>query len=582
MINFSHFDELACYVLVFGGGVAGMMAAHEAHIAGARVLLLTKSTFPAGSSSMARRGYAAPLGHSDSRDNPHEYLKDVIRGGYGINNQRLARIMAEEVVERTYTIDSWGLDLVKDESGKYDQELSPGETYPRLLHCAGDMGKPLMKVLSNKVKELGIEVHSNAFLVDLLKDVSGSVIGAWGFKHREGKAISIRAKSTVLCTGGAPQLHRINDAPPQVTGDGYAMGLRAGAELIDMEMIDYVLTTGWPEKMAGYGSNSHIFLKAGARFLNHSGERFMKRYNPDAPDGVFENGHRSLVNRGIGIEIFEGRGTDNGCVYFDVRNAIDAVGEKGERVSRAFRNAGVDLRKEPFEVCSCPHTFLGGLRIDEHGHTTLSGFYAGGEAAGGVHGSNRLAGAALADSFVFGSRAGQTAAREATERDFPAIPMGAKEEVLASLERRISASGGMTSGEFRLALQENVYNNIGQVRSEERLTTGLSGLEELRHEARSVSLQGDTEPKRFKELMSVIETENLIDLASMIGTTALLRTESRGGHFRLDFSEQDDENCMVNVVVFKGDKSDEVKTRIDPVVEEDFPPPHEVETMESQ
>jgi fumarate reductase (CoM/CoB) subunit A len=573
MLSFTRFDELACDVLVIGGGVAGMMAAHEAHLTGARVMLLTKSTFPAGSSSMARRGYAAALGHGDSRDNPYEHWKDVVSGGYGINNQRLARIMTEEVVERTYTIDSWGLGLVKDEAGNYGQEFSPGEIYPRLLHCISGMGKPLMKILSTRVKELGIEVHNHAFLVDLLKDDSGNVVGAWGFKHREGKVIAIRAKSTVLCTGGAPQLHRINDSPPQVTGDGYAMGLRAGAELIDMEMIDYVLTTGWPKKMEGYGSNSHTFLAAGGQFLNRDGERFMKRYNPNAADGIFENGHRSLINRGIGTEIFEGQGTDHGCIYFDVRDAIDAAGEKGESISRAFRNAGVDLRKEPFEVCSCPHTFLGGLRIDEHGHTTLPGFYAGGEAAGGVHGSNRLAGAALADSFVFGSRAGRTAAREAKDKEAPAIPEGAEEEVRTSLKARDTASVGMSPETFRLALQENVYNNIGQVRSKERLLKGLSRLKELRQGARSVYLQSGTEPKHLKELIGVIETENLIDVASMIGTTALLRTESRGGHVRFDFPEQDDENWMVNITVFKGEKPEEVRTRIDAVVEEDFPSP---------
>ncbi|MBT4092985.1 MAG: FAD-binding protein [Nitrospinaceae bacterium] len=340
-----------------------------------------------------------------------------------------------------------------------------------------------------------------------------------------------------------------------------------------MEMIDYVLTTGWPEKMEGYGSNSHTFLAAGGQFLNRDGERFMKRYNPDAKDGVYENGHRSVINRGIGTEVFEGRGTDHGCIYFDVRDAIGAVGEKGENISRAFKNAGVDLHKEPFEVCSCPHTFLGGLRIDEHGHTTLPGFYAGGEATGGVHGSNRLAGAALADSFVFGSRTGRTAAREAAERKSPAIPKSAAEEVRASLAQRESASGGMSPEAFRLALQENVYNNIGQVRSEERLLKGLARLKALRQEAHSVYLESEAEPKRFKELMNIIETENLIDVASMIGTSALLRTESRGGHVRYDFSEQDDENWKVNLVAFKGEKPGEVRTRIDAIVEENFSAP---------
>ncbi|MEE9274303.1 MAG: FAD-dependent oxidoreductase [bacterium] len=557
-------EELACDVLVIGGGVAGMLAAMEAHEAGTDVLYLTKATFPAGSSSMARGGYAAALGHADPRDNPYVNWKDAIKSGYGINNQRLVRIMVEEALERTYTIDSWGLGLVKTEEEKFSQKHNAGDSYARFVHCVRMIGKPLMATLSGRVKALGVPLQSNAFVVDLLQDASGRVTGAWGFKHREGSAFAVRAKTTVLCTGGAPQLHRVNDSPPQVTGDGYPIALRAGAELIDMEMIDYQLMTGWPEKLAGYPPYSTGFIRAGARLLNRNGERFMKRYNPDAPDGAFEKAARALVNRGVGIEIFEGRGTDHGTVYLDAREIVDDVGEEILPIVQAYKNAGVNIYEEPIEVVSGPHTFLGGLRIDEHGRTTLPGLFAGGEAAGGIHGSNRLAGAALADSFVFGARAGKAAAREAAGEPLPDLPREAVAEGVASLKRRLSASGGREPADFRIALQENVFGNMGQVRSAERLREGMAILGALREEAASVPSEGETPRKRFGRMMHVIETENLIEVAAMLGTAALLREESRGGHYRSDFPEQDDANWLTNNALTRGDRPGELRTRLAP------------------
>ncbi|MDA1000081.1 MAG: FAD-dependent oxidoreductase [bacterium] len=573
MASRGSYDELSCEVMVIGGGVAGMLAAIEARAQGRQVCLFTKGTFPAGSSSMARGGYAAALGHADPRDNPFEHWKDAIAGGYGINNQRLARIMVEEALERTYTIDSWGLGLVKVGEDKYSQKHNAGDTYARFVHCVRMIGKPLMATLSQKVKDVGVEIHNNSFLVDFLQDDGGRVIGAWGLRHKEGRPFAVRAGSTILCSGGAPQLHKVNDSPPQVTGDGYAMARRAGAELIDMEMIDYQLMTGWPEKLAGYPPYSTGFIRAGSRLLNRNGERFMKQWNPDAPEAAYEKSGRSLINRGVGFEIFEGRGTDHGTVYLDAREVIDAVGPEVEPIVQAFKNAGVDIQKEPIEVCSGPHTFLGGLKIDENGHTTLEGLYAGGEAAGGIHGSNRLAGAALADSFVFGTRAGRAAAQESPGPPSGAAPKKALADALAGLDRRFSARGGIAPAEFRLALQDNVFNNLGQVRTGDRIAQGLARLEELRDIARAVPIETDETRKRCQLAMNVIETENLIDVAAMLGAAALMREESRGGHFRKDFPEQDDENWLCNIVIAAGERPGKLQTRKSPVVTESYPPP---------
>jgi len=277
------------------------------------------------------------------------------------------------------------------------------------------MGKPLMATLTRKTEELGIEPHEHIMFVDLLRE-GDRVVGAWGFRYREGAPVVVHARSVVLTTGGAPQLHALNDSPPTVTGDGYAMGLRAGAELVDMEFIDYQLITAAPPKLAGYPPHSSGFLNAGGHLLNKDRERFMGRYDPER----MERSTRSLINRAVAIEIFEGRGTANSAVYVDIRHVFDkANGGASADVIKTFRNSGVDMSKDLLEVTSCPHTYLGGLRIDEWGRTTVPGLYAGGEAGGGVHGANRLGGAALIDSYVFGFRSGVVAACESGTRPAP-------------------------------------------------------------------------------------------------------------------------------------------------------------------
>ena len=559
-------QETSCDVLIIGGGVAGMLAAIEAKKEGVKVILITKATFPSGSSSMARGGFSSALGHQDNRDNPRVHWNDTIQGGYEINNPRLVEVMTEEVIERTFTIDSWGLGLVKKDNGNYDQRKSADDTYARFLHCSGMIGKPLMSTLSKKVKELGIRVESNVFIIDLILEKDGSIAGAWGIKHKENIAVVISSKSTVLCSGGAPQLHEVNDSPPQVTGDGYAMAYRAGAELLDMEMIDYQLMTGWPKKMTGYNPYATGFIRIGSHLKNKDGFRFMQKWNPNAQNQNYEQTTRSLFNRGVGFEIFEGRGTEHGTVYMDASHCMNVDhGGEIEIIKRAFKNGGVDITKEPMEVCSGPHTFLGGIQIDEFGRTNVSRLYAGGEAGGGIHGSNRLSGAALADSFVFGSRSGKNAAKDSKKNSFPKIKKINVLEKLSSLFNRIQDSGNMTTKEFRLSLQKNVFDNIGQIRSKKRLHVGLEKLHDLKKNSILISNDKEKPISKINEVKSIVETDNLIDVAKMLATSALIREESRGGHYRYDFPEIDNDNWKANIIISKNIETEEIKTRVNPM-----------------
>ena len=491
---------------------------------------------------------------------------DTIKGGYEINNPKLVKVMTEEVIERTYTIDSWGLGLIKKENGNYDQRKNADDTYSRFLHCAGMIGKPLMSALSKKVKELGVRVESNVFIIDLILENDGSIAGAWGVKHKEDIAVMISSKSTVLCSGGAPQLHEVNDSPPQVTGDGYAMAFRAGTELLDMEMIDYQLMTGWPKKMIGYNPYATGFIRIGSHLKNKDGFRFMQKWNPNAPNQCYEQTARSLFNRGVGFEIFEGRGTEHGTVYMDASHCmnIDHGGEI-EIIKRAFKNGGVDITKESMEVCSGPHTFLGGIRIDEFGRTNVPSLYAGGEAGGGIHGSNRLSGAALADSFVFGSRSGKNAAKDSKRRRLAKPKKLNISDRLSSLFNRIQNSGNLTAKEYRLSLQKNVFTNIGQIRSKEKLHIGLEKLDDLKKNSVSILNEKEKPISKINELKSIVETDNLIEVAKMLAISALTREESRGGHYRYDFPETDNDNWKANIVISKKIGTEEIQTRVNQI-----------------
>ncbi|HWI14339.1 MAG TPA: FAD-binding protein [Burkholderiales bacterium] len=548
-MSLATWQEYDTDVLIIGGGVAGMMAAEGAVRAGVRPLVVTKGTYASGSSSMARGGHSVAIGHSDANDNPEIFFEDAMKGSYGIANPRLVEVMCRESIARTLELDAWGLGLVKLPDGRYDQKMGAHpHRYARLVHCGRLMGKPLMNALSKRTRAGGVDPLDHVMLIDLLVE-GGRVVGAWGFRYREATPVVIRARSTVMAAGGAPQLHALNDSPPTITGDGYAMGWRCGAELIDMEFIDYQMITAAPPKLAGYPPHSSGFLNEGGYLVNRQGERFMKRYDAER----MERSTRSLINRAVAVEIFEGRGTANGAVLIDIRHVFEEANHGASAdVIKTFRNAGVDLSKDLLEVASCPHTYLGGLRIDEWGRTSSPGLYAGGEAAGGVHGANRLGGMALIDSYVFGYRAGVTAACEAERHPAPVLSRSVQAEITDTWARLTQrGAAGRASADWRNAVQKLVLASIGQVRRHDRLEEALSQLDALEREFDGVAVAGDTERARYEDLRLTLETRNLIQVARLLGTAALHREESRGGHYRLDFPNMDDLRFLANIVLWK-------------------------------
>ncbi len=532
-------------VLIIGGGVAGMMAVVGCRRSSVEPVLMTKATFPSGSSSMARGGYSAAMGHSNPADKPEFLFEDSVQASYDLCNRRLMRVMSHEAIDRTIELDAWGLGLIRMDNGLYHQKPSASHRYDRLLHCGKLMGKPLMQSLHKKMKSWGIKSAAHVMFVDLMKD-GDRVVGAWGFSYRDGAPVVVHARSTIIATGGAPQLHEVNDSPPDISGDGYAIALRAGAELIDMEFIDYQLMVAAPERIRGYPPHSSGFINAGAYLYNKDKERFMWRYDPERG----ERSTRAMVNRGVGTEIYEGRGTENHGVYLDTCHVFDVVNSGATAdIVRVLNNCGVDLSKEPFEVASGPHTYLGGIRIDEWGRTNVEGLYSGGEASGGIHGANRTGGAALADSYVFGLRAGMGAACEAKERERPDPEGGGWREGFERLEERANRSGGHDVDEVRKEVQEVGAVTIGQIRDGERLEKALLELDGLQRENGEAAAHGDTARKKWESMRKIMETDNLIEVARMLAIAALERKESRGGHFRFDYPELDSENWTCNIVL---------------------------------
>jgi fumarate reductase (CoM/CoB) subunit A len=547
-------------VLVVGAGGAGCRAAIEASNHNISVTLLSKELFGKAHTIMAEGGYNAALANVDAADNPDVHFKDTVEGGAYLNNQRLVEILVKDAVERILDLENFGGLFDRTAEGKIAQRLFGKQTYRRTCYASDRTGHEMMVTLAEEVRRRDIRIMDEVFVSRLLMN-GRAVVGATAIKLKDGVFVVFRAKSVVLATGGTGRIYSITTNALQDTGDGYALGFDCGAQLVDMEQFQFHPTgVVYPESARGTLVTEAVRGEGGILY-NVLGDRFMKNYNPK----LMEVAGRDEVARSIANEILEGRGTKHHGVFLDVSHLPSIViEEKLESMLELFLKIGVDIRNEPMEVSPTAHHLMGGLKIDERAETTVKELYAAGEVTGGVHGGNRLGGNALADTQVFGKIAGENAAIVAKSvGQNPNINKAEVDDAYTRAYTPLDKESGSSSIELRKHLQKLMWDNVGIFRTGEALKGVLSEIVKMRAEVSSISTQNKSLSYN-KEWIESLELPNMLLTAETVTRAAMMREESRGAHYRRDFTKVDNKNWLANIHIAK--KGKEMKLWTEPII----------------
>ena len=559
-------------VVVVGAGGAGLRAAIEASARGARTALVCKSLLGKAHTVMAEGGIAAAMGNVYPEDNWQVHFRDTMRGGKMLNNWRMAQLHAQEAPERVLELERWGALFDRTKDGRILQRDFGGHRYARLAHVGDRTGLEMIRTLQYHGIHQGIDVYMECTIARLLKD-GERVSGAVGYWRPHGKVVLFKAKAVVLATGGIGKAWKITSNSWEYTGDGHALALWAGADLIDMEFVQFHPTgMVWPPSVRG------ILVTEGVRgdggmLKNNKGERFMFNYipeffkgetadNEDEADRWYDDKKsnrrtpdllpRDEVARAINAEMKAGRGSPHGGVYLDIasRRPADYIRRRLPSMYHQFKElAGVDITKEPMEVGPTCHYVMGGVRVDaDSTAATVPGLFAAGEVAGGMHGSNRLGGNSLSDLLVFGRRAGLHAALYAKDFGGPlTVDAGQVEAVAREVLEPFSRAGGENPYAIQADLQETMQSLVGLIRSERELTEALRKIETLKARAKRVRAEG---ARTYNPgWHTALDLRSLLAVAECCALAALERKESRGGHTRDDHPYTDDQWGRVNVVL---------------------------------
>jgi fumarate reductase (CoM/CoB) subunit A len=552
-------------VLIIGGGAAGTMAAFECAQADVSVIQVTKGRATSGTTTVARGGFAAAMGKDDS---PELHLQDILKHGGELIDPELARVWVHDIVDVVHDLEAWGAEFVRGADGGLDLKAFPSHSRNRACHHYDTTGNMITKVLSKKLRaDARIAKHSITAIADLIKQ-EGRVVGAWGVNYQNGTLAIYHARQIILCTGGGSGLFYVNDNPPQVTGDGYVLGFRAGVPLLGIEMIDFQAMCCSPKELFGFAPHPTGFINAGAVFRNQQGEEFLKHYFPETA----EKSTRSEVILAMAKEIHAGRATSTGGIFMDATKVpMEVIQKQIPHVYKTCLHRGIDISTMPLEVAPGSHTWLGGLEVDVDGKTPVAGLFAAGETAGGIHGGNRIGGSALSASLVYGRRAGKKAAALVKDASNRARPEAAIPEFerrwLADLMRR--ESGPLQSG-IRMNCRMLAHHKLGPIRDERSLKEALAEYERIEREDVAAmrldeSARG-SDAVRGEELESALSVRNLALLGRILASAALARTESRGAHFRLDYPDTDDRRWRVVTRLHLG-ASGALEFHTDPVKE---------------
>jgi succinate dehydrogenase / fumarate reductase flavoprotein subunit len=567
-------------VLVIGAGGAGLRAAIEASAGGVSVGLVCKSLLGKAHTVMAEGGIAAALANVDDRDSWKVHFADTMRGGQYVNNWRMAELHAKEAPDRVRELEAWGAVFDRTKDGRILQRNFGGHRYPRLAHVGDRTGLEMIRTLQDHGIHQGIDVHMECTIVTLLKD-GDRVVGAFGYERERGRFKLFRAKAVVLATGGVGRAYKITSNSWEYTGDGHTLAYDAGAELIDMEFIQFHPTGMiWPPSVCGILVTEAVRGEGGV-LKNKEGRRFMfdeipENYRAQTADNEEEGWRytqgdkaarrppelltRDHVSRCIMREVKAGRGSPHGGVFLDIAwikariaNGAEHIKKKLPSMYHQFKQlADLDITEEPMEVGPTTHYVMGGVRVDADTQmSTVPGLFAAGECAAGINGANRLGGNSLSDIIVFGKRAGEFAAQWAKAQKGATVDAGKVDEAARlALQPFERGTSGENPYQVQYSLQEMMQDLVGIVRNESDMQRALEGLGPLRDRAGRVGVGGHREYNPGWH--AAIDLHNLLTVSEAITRTAIERRESRGGHFREDFPDKDAHFATLNFIVRKG------------------------------
>ena len=540
------FDTHQHDVLIIGAGGAGLRAAVAAADAGVSVGLVCKSLLGKAHTVMAEGGIAAALGNVDPQDNWEVHFADTMRGGQMINDYRMVELFAKEAPGRVYELERWGGLFDRTADGRIMQRPFGAHTYRRLCHVGDRTGLELIRTVQDKVVHSGVEVHMEVTLTRLLKD-GDRIAGAFGYRREDGRFVVVRAKAVVLATGGWGKVYKVTSNSWECTGDGCAMAYEAGAELMDMEMVQFHPTgMVWPVGVRGILVTEAVRGEGGV-LRNAKGERFMQVYDPKK----MELSSRDVVSRSIYKEVQAGRGSPHGGAFLDISHrGADYIKKKLPSMYDQFLTlADIDITKSPMEVAPTVHYVMGGVRVGPGtGQTSVPGLFAAGEVAAGVHGSNRLGGNSLSDLLVFGRRAGEHAAEYAKGlADAPKLDAAQADAERRLLLRPFEGGGGENPYQLHEELQDVMGTHAGIARTGDQLREGLAKVVSLQDRAGRMHVGGSV---LFNPGWHTCrDVRFMLELCEAIFRAAIARTESRGAHWRLDYPDQDPEWGRKNLVV---------------------------------
>jgi succinate dehydrogenase / fumarate reductase, flavoprotein subunit len=586
----SDIERYSYDVVVVGAGGSGLRAAIEARARGKKTAIISKSLFGKAHTVMAEGGAAAAMGNVNPSDNWQVHFRDTMRGGKFLNNPRMAELHAKEAPDRVYELEAWGALFDRTKDGKISQRNFGGHEYPRLAHVGDRTGLEMIRTLQQRVvalqqadavefgdPEAMIRVFAETTITRLLKDESGRIAGCFAYFRDTGRFVVFEAPAVVLATGGIGKTFKVTSNSWEYTGDGHSLALLAGANLLNMEFVQFHPTGMiWPPSVRGILVTESVRGDGGV-LRNSEGKRFMFNYVPDVFRAQYAETEeeadrwytdqannrrppellpRDEVARSINSEIKAGRASPHGGVFLDVSTRLpaDEILRRLPSMHHQFKElADVDITKEPMEIGPTCHYVMGGVEVEpDTGATSVPGLFAAGEVSGGMHGSNRLGGNSLSDLLVFGKRAGDGAVDylDSLGASRPAVPSSAvseaEEEALAPLGR----AGGENPYTVHAELQQTMNDLVGLIRRESEVKEALAALEKFRARAAQVSVEGGRAYNPGWHI--ALDLRNMLIVADAVAKAALERQESRGGHTRDDYPGMSPEWRKINLICSLG------------------------------